>query len=567
MERDAMVDAMGRIEDVLRDFIERMAEGIESHSENSSEEESETHSENSSEEKSETHSENSSEEKSEPDSEDSSEEEEEFEPLLGEYIKIGANDCDYAIIIEYKGHAEAIVYNLPEKDEDDEKDTLRVETMLKPPGDTGASIGPGTSEPLLPQLCKGRKLEIEIKVVETPFSQYIGGLEGLEEAILEEYQRRLSSETPKYFFTSEHKRDYKNKLKKIEQFINVFQAVDETKDYIELKSKVDSVKDILKELDNLQKEYSALPDKVVFKNALDILIDMEKDAEKFKVSILELLSKYEEQEKETAKLASNSHIKSSELPLPTFSGKFQEFKNFKTKFMSVIGNNDSLNVSQKLVYLKSALKNDVALMQNDQDNFDFILKALENRYENKRALVDIHIVEILSINKLHNENPTQIKSLIDNVRNRMRSLKNLKLESNSFSDAIILHVLNNKIDKKSQRLFQLSLTTAQVPSLQGFLSFLDLRCIQLESVIKSDFAAKNESQGDLLRIVWKESIHDSIKTYKMNRVVYGPTCDPYLAQRVFKELVMDDGHNYPLAASAVSSDDLISGAADIYSAK
>ncbi|GBM30126.1 hypothetical protein AVEN_106806-1 [Araneus ventricosus] len=57
----------------------------------------------------------------------------------------------------------------------------------------------------------------------------------------------------------------------------------------------------------------------------------------------------------------------------------------------------------------------------------------------------------------------------------------------------------------------------------------------------------------------------------MNRVVYGTTRAPYLVQRVLKQLVMDDGHNYPLAASAVSSDmymdDLLTGAADIYSAK
>ncbi|GBM04186.1 hypothetical protein AVEN_115550-1 [Araneus ventricosus] len=67
-----------------------------------------------------------------------------------------------------------------------------------------------------------------------------------------------------------------------------------------------------------------------------------------------------------------------------------------------------------------------------------------------------------------------------------------------------------------------------------------------------------------------KSTDDSIKTYKMNRVVYVTICAPYLA-RVLKQLVMDDGHNYPLAASAVSSDmymdDLLTGAADIYSAK
>ncbi|GFU44339.1 integrase catalytic domain-containing protein [Trichonephila clavipes] len=81
----------------------------------------------------------------------------------------------------------------------------------------------------------------------------------------------------------------------------------------------------------------------------------------------------------------------------------------------------------------------------------------------------------------------------------------------------------------------------------------------------------DESQRDLLRIVWKDSIDDSIKTYRMNRVVYGTTCAPFLAQRVLKQLVTDDGHKYPLAASAVSADifmdDLISGCSSISSAK
>ncbi|GBN06012.1 hypothetical protein AVEN_30761-1 [Araneus ventricosus] len=94
---------------------------------------------------------------------------------------------------------------------------------------------------------------------------------------------------------------YKNKLKKIEQFVNAFQAVDGTKDYIELTSKLNSINDIPKELDNLQKDYCALPDKIELNNSLDILSDMEEDAEKFKVSILVFLSKYEEQKKENAK--------------------------------------------------------------------------------------------------------------------------------------------------------------------------------------------------------------------------------------------------------------------------
>ncbi|GFQ81729.1 integrase catalytic domain-containing protein [Trichonephila clavata] len=81
--------------------------------------------------------------------------------------------------------------------------------------------------------------------------------------------------------------------------------------------------------------------------------------------------------------------------------------------MNLIGNNPSLNEVQKLCYLKGALKNKVSLIQSDQDTFDSLIKALEVRYENTRALVYIHIADILSINKLNSENPSQIRSIVD----------------------------------------------------------------------------------------------------------------------------------------------------------
>ncbi|GFV47206.1 DUF1758 domain-containing protein [Trichonephila clavipes] len=160
------------------------------------------------------------------------------------------------------------------------------------------------------------------------------------------------------------KTTFRNKVSKVKNFINIFQPTDSTKDYITLKSKLDNIKNIIKELDILQNDYCALPDKINLNDALDSLSDLQDEAE-------------------------------------------------ETKFMNLIGNNPSLNEVQKLCYLKGALKNEASLIQSDQDTFDSLLKALEVRYENTRALVDIHIAEILSINKLNSENPSQIRSIID----------------------------------------------------------------------------------------------------------------------------------------------------------
>ncbi|GFW55320.1 uncharacterized protein TNCV_117061 [Trichonephila clavipes] len=171
--------------------------------------------------------------------------------------------------------------------------------------------------------------------------------------------------------------------------------MDSTDYYIALKSKLD----------------------INLKDSLDTLNDLQEEAEETKVSFLVLLSNYESKNETVNNTSKNNRVKLPDLPLPNFRGKFQEFEHFKLEFMNLIGNNPSLNEVQKLCYLKGALKNEASLIQSDQDTFDSLLEV---RYENTRALVDIHIAEILSINKLNSKSPSQIRSIIDKVRNHLR---------------------------------------------------------------------------------------------------------------------------------------------------
>ncbi|GFV60711.1 DUF1758 domain-containing protein [Trichonephila clavipes] len=60
---------------------------------------------------------------------------------------------------------------------------------------------------------------------------------------------------------------------------------------------------------------------------------------------------------------------------------------------------------------------------------------------------------MLSVSKIQSENPAQLRFLIDTVRSHLRFLKNLRMDSNVLSDAILLYMLNSKIDRESQRLF------------------------------------------------------------------------------------------------------------------
>ncbi|GFY55468.1 integrase catalytic domain-containing protein [Trichonephila inaurata madagascariensis] len=96
------------------------------------------------------------------------------------------------------------------------------------------------------------------------------------------------------------------------------------------------------------------------------------------------------------------------------------------------------------------------------------------------------------------------------------------MDSNVLSDAILLHMLSSKIDRESQRQFQLNLKTTEVPSLQDFFSFLEIRCIQLESIRKTDFDAK--------------SIPISNNVNLMHTVLLSETKIPFIKEKIVSTL-------------------------------
>ncbi|GFW72266.1 integrase catalytic domain-containing protein [Trichonephila clavipes] len=81
----------------------------------------------------------------------------------------------------------------------------------------------------------------------------------------------------------------------------------------------------------------------------------------------------------------------------------------------------------------------------------------------------------------------------------------------------------------------------------------------------------HESQQPLLRILWKESPEDPVKTFEMKTVTYGTVSAPFLATRVLLQLSRDEEKNFPLAAPVLREnfymDDVLCGAASLMEAK
>ncbi|GFW76694.1 uncharacterized protein TNCV_4944111 [Trichonephila clavipes] len=81
----------------------------------------------------------------------------------------------------------------------------------------------------------------------------------------------------------------------------------------------------------------------------------------------------------------------------------------------------------------------------------------------------------------------------------------------------------------------------------------------------------HESQQPLLRILWKESPEDPVKTFEMKTVTYGTVSAPFLARRTLLQLSRDEEKNFPLAAPILREnfymDDVLCGAASLMEVK
>ena len=99
-----------------------------------------------------------------------------------------------------------------------------------------------------------------------------------------------------------------------------------------------------------------------------------------------------------------------------FTGKFEDWILFKSQFTSLIIGNNELIENKKLYYLHSTLKGEAKILETCDENLSSHFKALEQRFENKRVIVDSYIRNILNVQSIKNESRDS-----RNLRNRVAS--------------------------------------------------------------------------------------------------------------------------------------------------
>ncbi|GFR26833.1 DUF1758 domain-containing protein [Trichonephila clavata] len=110
------------------------------------------------------------------------------------------------------------------------------------------------------------------------------------------------------------------------------------------------------------------------------------------------------------------------------------------------------------------------------------LRFLEQRYENRRIIVDSHIKNILNCQTIRHESTKDLRYLLDCINKNLRSLKSLEFERDKFSNALLLNIILDKLDRETRKQFEIILKDNEVPDFDQFLIFLERRDEILNSI-------------------------------------------------------------------------------------
>lgn len=194
----------------------------------------------------------------------------------------------------------------------------------------------------------------------------------------------------------------------------------------------------------------------------------------------------------------NETTKQVNLPkidLPIFSGNIEEWFSFYSLFNSMIHENKQLEIASKFHYLRLSLKGEaadvIASFQITAENYEEAWKLLNDRYDDKRLIVNKHINEIFNIPNINRESEIGLRSILDTFLKHVRALKAIGRPTEKWDD-LLIHLLALKIDNNTRKEWENTLVKNTFPTILEFTTFLEKRCHVL-SAIGSKSHATNKS--------------------------------------------------------------------------
>lgn len=179
---------------------------------------------------------------------------------------------------------------------------------------------------------------------------------------------------------------------------------------------------------------------------------------------------------------------SSKLPqlkLPSFCGKYSDYKNFISSFKQIIDREHSLSNIEKFNHLRNCLQGPaletIDAFQVSNENYTRALERLQARYDNPTLIFLEGISALFELSSVSKGNGTQLRSLIDKASAIYGSLLSLGTES-QISQAMLIFLVLQKADEDTNRKWKESLDFKSLPTWDACASVLERHCQFLDSI-------------------------------------------------------------------------------------
>lgn len=188
--------------------------------------------------------------------------------------------------------------------------------------------------------------------------------------------------------------------------------------------------------------------------------------------------------------AESSSLSLQHLPpikLPPFSGVAEEWENFRDRFCALIVNNKDLSDFTRMHFLMASLtgsaRESISGIKVTAENFAVAWRSLNDRFENKRRLIELHVAALHNLPKLTCESASELHSLRDKAEQSIAALQHLNRSSDDIMSDFLVYAVSQKLDPATRRAWKLRLGDhSRPPTYEELKRFISSRALALEEL-------------------------------------------------------------------------------------
>ncbi|XP_029155164.1 uncharacterized protein LOC114928246 [Nylanderia fulva] len=185
--------------------------------------------------------------------------------------------------------------------------------------------------------------------------------------------------------------------------------------------------------------------------------------------------------------------------IPPFSGKCEDWENFRDRFTSLIIMNKDLSNFARMHFLVSSFTGraleSIKNTPITADNFEIAWKALVSRYKNKRRLIEVHVSALYNMPTVSRENAFELNELRDKANRALASLKTLNRTPAEILSDMLVYCVSQKLDHSTRKAWKLrGSDNSDIPTYEDLDRFISSRARALEELTPLSLTKPTRSQ-------------------------------------------------------------------------